>query len=443
MEQEFNLQLVYWDDIRSDVQTVNQEFTKLIDALSPDKRYPLIKASYRYGDSVVQNGVTYLPTPSLALLPITDPFFKKEIKDYLTYSSIPLFLTLKNANEVYMHSAQRTVPLNLFYPGSLLGLFESLDMLYGRPSAAKWSVSAGARNIFMLPKLNEKTGFKRLRIAYDLDIALQPRHLFDHWQLFRAIAGHKDFIQPWQNEILFFTKNWLLSAKNDPAWMRFKDYLVGKAWEQGQIAISKIGLDITWERFAEAIDRRNLKPIPYLVDHVKHILLVSLGRWPAFKVADHLTSVVAPMNGLQQAMTEIYHLKKYLPTFLHMSNSDESHNIPLYYSLSFPTLLEGLPHRTKNTSTFMIDIRNIKQIIDTLMPVFDQLDDNEASRFKEICFEYFHVEPDPYGEILSSQQLPILDSAFLAAPSQFQNRIFCTTSQFWRGTVRISRGKAG
>lgn len=443
MEQGFNLQLVYWEDIRNDVQTVNPEFTTLIDALSPGKRYPLIKAIYRYGDSVVQNGVTYLPTPSSVLLPITDPVFKKEIKDYLAYSSIPLFLTLKNANEVYMHSAQRTVPLNLFYPGSLLGLFESLDMLYGRPSAAKWSVSAGARNIFMLPKLNEKTGFKRLRMAYDLDTALQPRHLLDHWQLFRAIAGHKDFTQPWQNEILFFTKNWLISAKNDPAWMRFKDYLVGRAWEQAQFAISKIGLNLTWEQFAQAIAIRNLKPVPYLVDQVKHILLIALRRWPGFKVAD-LHDVVGPVNGLQQSITDIYDLKKYIPTCLHITSSTEqTMDIPAYYSLSFPTLLEGLPHRITNTSTVMLDVRNIKQIIDTLIPVFEQLHIDEASQFKQINFKYFHVESDPYGEILSSQQLPILDSAFLMSQSQFPNRTFCTTSQFWRGAVRISRGKVG
>src|SRR5262249_13355290 len=140
------------------------------------------------------------------------------------------------------------------------------------------------------------------------------------------------FKQPWQNDILFFTKKWLSTAKTDSSWMKFKDYLVGQAWHQGQVAISKIGLDITWECFAQAMDKRNLKPVPYLIDQVKHILLVALKRWPGFKIADS-TSTVIPINGLQQAIFDIYDLKKYIPTFLHINSSEDSSNIPLYYSL--------------------------------------------------------------------------------------------------------------
>ena len=405
----------------------------------------MVKACYRYGDSVVHNGITYLPhLDSSSLLPTTDSAFKKHLKDYLDYSSIPVFLILQNANEVYMHSYQRAVPLHLFYPGSLLGLFESLDMLYGRPSNAPWSISAGARNMFMLPKLNEQSGFKRLRMAYDIDQQFQPRYLTDHWQLFQTIARHKNFSQPWQNEVLFFTKNWLLTAKTDPGWAKFKDYLVANAWQQVQFAISKIGLNLTWEHFAKAIAARNLKPVPYLIDQVKHILMIALQRLPGFKVADDTSNKIAPIDGLQHAITNIYDLKKHIPTVLHISSSEKEKdaNTPLYYSLSFPTLLEGLPYRSTSTSTIMIDIRNIKHIIDTLIPTFNQLGKSEASWLSQVCFEYFHVETDPYGEIWMSQQLPGIDKIFSVSKTKFSHRSFCATSQFWRGCVRISQKKS-
>ena len=101
---DLKFKLVYWEDVRETVQTVNKPFAELIDAISPDKHYPLVKASYGYGDSIVKNGITYLPTSKNAsLLPTTDAFFTKYLKDYLTYSPIPLFLNLQNANEVYLN----------------------------------------------------------------------------------------------------------------------------------------------------------------------------------------------------------------------------------------------------------------------------------------------------------------------------------------------------
>jgi len=438
-KQECGFKIVYWEEVRESLHQVNKPLAELIDVISPDKHYPLIKARYQYGDLVVKNGTTYLPAVDRhpSLLPITDPCFKKTLKDHLTYSTIPLFLNLHKANEVYMNAHQRTVPLNLFYPGNLLGLFESLDLLYGRESAAAWSVSSGARHIFMLPKLNEQSGFKKLRIAYDIDPQQQPRFLTDHGLLFQAISRHKNFTQPWHNEILFFTQPWLLCAKKDPAWINFKEYLIGQAWHQAQFAISKIGFNLTWEHFAQAIAARHLKPIPYLVDQIKHVLLIALGRWPGFKTAD-TTDLVAPIQGLQRAIVEVYDLKKYLPTCLHISSLERDHEQPLYYSLSLPTLLEGLAHRNPESSTIMIDTRNIKQLMDTLLPAISQCSHSEIERLRSTRFEYFHVESDPYGEIVPSHTLPTLDPQLLTLQTQFPDRLFCSTSQFWRGCLRIS-----
>ena len=322
-----------------------------------------------------------------------------------------------------------------------MGLFESMDTLYCEPSSAAWSISAGAKTLFMLPKLNERSGFRRLRMAYDIDPNLQPRYLTDHWQLFQAMARHENFGQPWQNEILFFTKNWLFHPKMDIDWMKFKDYLIKNAWHQIQFAVSKVSVNLTWEHCSKVIATRNLKPIPYLVDHIKHILLIALGRWSGFKVAD-TNHQVAPIDGLQHAITEIYGLKNHIPTILHLSQTEQPINRPLYYSLSFPTLIEGLPQRINNTSTRMIDIRDIKQIIDVLIPTFEALRGTSASALEHRCFEYFHVESDPYGEILSSKQLPSLDEGLLALQKKPPYRSFCATSQFWRGCVRISEKKS-
>jgi len=318
--QKLGFKQVYWEEVREQIWAINQPFAQIIDSISPDKNYPLVKAWYRYGDIIVKNGITYLPDiGDLSLLPATDPIFKKHLRDHLNYSAIPLFLILNNTSEVYICSHQRTVPLNLFYPGSLLGLFECLDMWHARKSVAAWSAAAGAKTLFMLPKLNDQTKFKKLRMAYDISYQLQPRYLANHWQLFKAIAQHKNFSQPWRNEILFFTKNWLLKSKVDPGWAKFKDYLMMHAWNQAQFAISKIGLNHFWEYFLHAIVARNLKSTPYLIDQAKHILLIALGQRPGFKPAEQ-NNLVAPIDGLQQVIANIYDLKKHLPTLLHINS---------------------------------------------------------------------------------------------------------------------------
>lgn len=435
-EKDYHFKILKWEDVRTSVKKVNPELAEIIDRINPDKRYPLIKASYRFGDLIVKDGVTQLPDKNGTLLPLTDPSIRKNIKEQLSYSAIPLFLTLKNANEVFINSASRAIPLNMFYPGSLLGLFESLDYMFGRASTSKWCVSAGGRNLFTLPKINEISGFKRLKIAYDLDSKIQPRYLTDHWKIFHAITNHKNFEQPWHNEVIFFTKGWFTHQK-DWAWYSFKDYLCRNAWAQAQFAISKVSLNLAWEHFADAISSRNLRPTPYIADQVKHIMLMAAGRSVGFKSADD-SNQVAPTTGLQKAIIETYQLKKYYPTIMHISSIEKDSNLPIYYSLSYPTLLEGSPQNKTPGSTIMLDLREIKQLIDTIRPVFHDHAKVDDNAFDNVKFDYFHVENDKYGEILQSDNVLKLNNS-LFNENQSKGKEFCATSQFWRGCVMISK----
>lgn len=274
-------------------------------------------------------------------------------------------MTLHNNNEVFIDTGNRIIPLNLFSAGSLLGLFESVDYMFSQEPEVKWSVSSGARTIFMLPKINESGGFNRLRMHYRLPSNMKLQHLSDHWHLFKAMTAHSNFEQSWHNEILFFTKEWLVKRDDDPHWVRLHRYLFQNAWQQARFAIRKIDLSLRWETFIDAISSRRLKPSPYLADQVKHIMLIVAGKWPGFRPANN-SQQIAPTLGLQKAMTEIYSLKYYLPTIMHAHLFGPPIDLPVYYSLHFPTLLEGSPHN-KNSSTLMLDLRDIKLLLEILL----------------------------------------------------------------------------
>jgi hypothetical protein len=426
-----------WEEARLEFAKINPELTTIIDRISPSKHYKLVKASYAFGDLIINKGTVYLPDEKKSLSPLSDLTTHSNIKSKLTYSTIPLFLTLKKANEVFIDTGSRIIPLNLFNPGSLLGLFESVDYMFNQRATPNWCVSAGARSIFMLPKISENSGLKRLRMHYTLPSSAKLQHISDHWEVFSLIANHENFKQDWQNEIIFFTEDWLLSHKNDPDWVEFHHYLFKHAWQQAQFAIGKIELSLYWESFVDAITSRNLKPTPYLADQVKHIMAIAMSRWPAFRPADD-SQLVAPIKGLQQAFMEVYLLKNYLPTIMHteiLSNN----SIPIYYSLYYPTLLEGSPNN-KSASTIMLDLRDIKLLLDTYScSIFNR---GTNLLLKNNDFEYFHVEPDIYQEIKSSKIIFTQDEGFLQGKDKYSSHIFCGTSSFWRGCIRISAGES-
>lgn len=428
------LQEVEWQDIRTEVKRVNKPFADIIDKLSLNKRYKLIKATYKFGDLIIKDGVTYLPGAMNSISSINDLKTDAKVKNKLLYSPIPLLLILKRSCEVFIDKGARVIPLNTFEPGSFLGLFEIMDYLYRKPNVPKWSVSSGARSIFMLPKINEAIGFKKLRIQYNLPSSTVIKDLSDHWHVFKLIASSPSFSQEWQTEILFFTEDWFKHF-NDPAWFEFFQYLIGNSWQNAQFAISKIDLGLNWEYFSEAISSRNLKPSIYLADQLKHIIYIAAGMWPGFRPADDSLHI-APITGLQEAFTEFYSLKHYLPTMMYACMLRSDNKLPVYYSLHHSVLVEGSP-KNRSSSTIIFDLRNIKLLLDTLKRAYKHDTKFSYDFINKANFDFFHVEPDKFQEIKSSQLIPETDSSFLLEQKTHKDRAFCSTSSFWRGCVKI------
>ncbi len=430
------LEALSWKQAQEEVRRVAPELATIINKLDPSDKCKLIKATYSYGDLIVDNGVLGLPDEQGKVIPITDASSSNKLfTEKLSYSPIPLFLTLEKSNEVFINANSRIVPLNLVNPGNMLGLFEAMDHYFQRYSKPRWSVAAGARSIIMLPKITESSGLKRLRTEFKLPASTRLQYLSDHASIFKSIAKHPNFTQAWKNTVLFFTEDWIAN-RQDPAWFEFYQYLFKYAWNQAQFAIKKMELSLTWASCVKAITSRNLKPNIYLADQLKHIISIAAGMWPGFRPADN-SQLVAPIQGIQQAFVDIYQLKDYLPTLMHAYYLlDSAVNLPVYYSLFFPAILEGAPHN-QSSSTIMHDLKNIKLLLDTAI---ERNQDNDSS-FNEIIkharFDYFHVETDKLQEVQPSQLLPNADSALLQEQTYFKDRTFCSTSPFWRGCIRI------
>jgi len=391
------LEIVTWQEVRKQVALVNKELATIIDEINPNNHYKLVKATYLYGDLIVNRGLVQFPTAQSKLCSVHEIDLPKTIKESLASQPIPLFLTLKNDNEVFVNTGTRIIPLNLFHQGSLLGVFETVNFILQHKVIPKWCVSAGARSIFMLPRITDNLRLDRLRFRYDIPATIRLKYLQDHWEFFTAMTRHESFEQAWHNEVLFFTQQWI-SAESQSKWFKFKEYLHKQSWKQIQFSIGKVDHSLQWETFIESISVRNLKPRPYLADQVKHILSIATSQSPAFRPLKHLTET-APIQGIQNAFLDTYLLKEYLPTLMCIFPLNEVENgESCYYSLSFPTLLEGSP-TDKSTATFMLDLKKIKLLIDTFNHYIKKHDLSENHFMHHIEIDYFHTDRDRRGEI--------------------------------------------
>lgn len=430
-----------WKDLRSEVKYLNPELAEIIDQIDPDKRYTFFKVKYLFGDLIVNQGKTYLPNPNRqgALNTLDEAGFPAKIANKLSYSHIPCFLILQNTSEVFSAGYSRIVPMSLFYPGDLLGLFETIDALFDITVYRRWNVSAGARSIFLLPRINENTGVKRLSVEYSLPLSMSWNHISEHWQLFSTIAKHPQFPQPWCNEILFFSDSWFNLKNKHKNWTEFYNYLFKISWQQAHFALDRVQSSLRWEYFMETIAARNLKPTTWLADQVKHVMSIADGRLPGFRPAVH-DSLTGPIEGIKKAVIEVYGLKNYLPTIMHPGSLSDQMTLPVYYSLYYPTLLEGTPNN-KNNSTLMIELRNMKMLLDTYIQ--RNYSNQQCALSRQIIhntkFDYYHVELDKYGEIQPSSLIAKEDPDFSLDSKRYPEREFCSTASFWRGCMKIGR----
>lgn len=413
------LEMLDWSDVREAVQKVNPRLVNIIDNLKLSPQHKLIKATYAFGDLIVKEGHLCLPIQ------------ESKLYTQLNYSPIPLSLLLNKSSEVFVQNHDSALPLNRLQPGNFFGTFEAVNFMMHKPAASIWHVSAGARSIFMLPKISDLSGIKRLRAHYPIAHNLHLRSLSDHWSLFRQITQKPLFDFDWKSEVLFFPKVWLINKS--PAWYPFYNLMWEAMWNQAQYAMTDFNFRNEWQSCLTIIDQKRLKPSPYIMDTVKHLLHIIRGVATFFSPTAN-SEISVPLSELQHAFTDIYRLEHYQPTIMSpaLFNIDEP-SIG-YYSLAFPALISGA-HPVKSAS-FMPDLKMIKLIMDYLSENSPAL-----SPLAQTLLGYFHSAKDKFQDVLLSTEIPNRDLDFIQEYDKFPDRRFCAASPFWRGCIQI-RSKA-
>jgi hypothetical protein len=187
---------VQWSEVKAQFLAHNKPLHDAIDNLKLSKKHTLIRCRYPFGAKINYKGTLHLANADGNIVPITDSSIPQALREKLSYRSVPTGLFSHNAGEVYFKMDNRVISLNLFMPGYLMGLWELLDSPTSYLAKRIWSVSAGARTMLMVPKITDAESHTILQKEFGVPKKLS-KTFHDHWEIFKAIANHKNFEEEW------------------------------------------------------------------------------------------------------------------------------------------------------------------------------------------------------------------------------------------------------
>ena len=426
-----------WSDFREDVKRVQPELFNIIEKISPGKEYKLIKARYLYGEKITDMGTICVPDKRYQPIRLDNPQVSVDLKEELGYGPTPLILQLSNAAEVFVEAGERIIPLNVFNPGDMYGLFEAIVPFTGCPMFPCWSVTSGARSVFLAAKVTDAIGYKKLKGEFGISLP-PPRTLSAQWHIIKAIIRSANVNSSWNNEVLLFTKKWFENRDDDIGWLQFQNYLLKKSWIQSRSLRVQAEYSIMWEAFASAICSRNLKPNTYIVDTVKHLMLLATSSTPGFTIADG-REVALPSRIIEKAYSDVYGLKDYAALIMRPLVLEKAiQGSSVYYSMAYPNLLQGTP-AVRQAPNIITELREVKTLVVTLNKVLESLDEKRYDDLKRSTTQYFHSDQDSFGEILDTGLIPKIEEAVKnTLASRFKGKKFPKYGPFFRGCIRLT-----
>lgn len=438
------IQELTWEEARPKVAELAKPLGKIIDNLSPSKEFTIFQVRYPFGSKIFDKNQFYLPLDTANSVPISDPKISSNLKNHLTYSSLPLGIVCKNQVEKFLDFNRKIFSLAVLSGDLTIGIEEHLGW------SMPYTLTSGARSLYMLPKISDALSHKKLKKRFALTDA-PPKCFYDQWQIFTKIANSPEFPASWFCELLFLSEKWHTAAiwQKDSAWLTFNSYLQQKALEHLAYSRKKNQLDIIWEFFIKFLQQQELKFDPYVIDTMKHLIYISIGALPASKPAT-ATNEAGPLTTLQTIYEDHfgYALKEYIATIMQPAYFSITKLEPVYYSLQLPTLIETLP-KTRKITSVIDNIRELSELLNCFLNKQNKFWPQGAyftMPFNEILtrlqVDYFHGEIFAYGSIIkSSLKMPEFDPNLIYDPLNNQQRVFASNSSFLKGCIRIAAKK--
>jgi len=430
-----SVQKCYWADVRKEITKLNSDFARIIDDIDPGKKFRLYRIKYRYGSEIVRKGVFHIPNDQGKLIPITEPSIPNQIQTDLNYNllSNPVSMLLKNSSELFINLEKHSIPsYGLARPGNVLSTGIILNKTHSLQPAFIWNMTAGARSIFMLPKISNTKNHKNLQKTFHINIGA-PESMFQHWHVFRELVNSKNINCNWETEILYFSKPWINLFTSDN-YITLEHYLLKQQFKGSEYWRHQYIWNMV---FSKLQNEYNIKDEPYIIETVHHILFMGLGVLAGFKVAKD--ELYAPIKQIQTAYTDVYKLRPYPPIIMqpHCLSQDTPDSI--YYSLNYPNTLE-FPPRTSHRRSSISDLYSISNLLNKYIKRLSDNSFNTRGSVFDLAldkrqYSFYHDLHKDYSNINSTENIPLEDSTFMKDNNTKQN--FPILASFVRGCIKV------
>ena len=425
------------DEALKRLRKANPKLATIIEEISPNKEFRLYCGEYPFGENFVQQGKFYIPIEG-RLLNLAHPDMPTQYVKDLSYNvgTNPTSVILENSLEVYMSHRVTKVPVTIatVHEGGVISVARVLARSIPHQPAFLWNLSAGARSLFLLPKISQKRKYRSLRSSLGIDTEI-PKNTLEHIHIFKKIFAH-DCIKPWNTKILFFAKKWFEHLE-DPAWIKFKVYLL----ECLRNSFEPLGSMSIWDMVISLIlKEKDIRPNLYIINTVKHLLMIAAGIIPG--IAPAIDEKSGPISELQKIFSEYYKID-YIPTILSPTylNMYSSTSQPILYSLQHPNLLEDAP-RKKDNSSLISETYDVASLLEKVLSSLKHSDYNlqETPLYdipRRTSIEAFHPEPSEYSKIKTSKVITAEDSRFTKTLHKCTQTEIAENSSIFKGCFRL------
>lgn len=437
------LEILPWKAAQEHLNTANPALAKLIQHLPHKHKLRFPVAHYQFGDPIEHQGQFFLPTAN-GSLSFRDDLVPNKVKLALDYAwhGMPVAVLLNNTVETFIELPTHIIPLRTWQPGDIL----SSAQLFTRrsfPLHGAYSVCAGTRSLFTLPKISHRLYNERLQKYFALSQAHRPKSFHQQWPLLHEMVHAYKFRQTWHTSILFLPSNLIaeIETQNNHA-LALKHYLLEQNWKQSQFTQFQGTYDLIWSLFINQFEHNHYHP--HMLETAKSIIKIAMGILPGY--APCTDDTTAPVGELIETLLDIYRIRYYWPVFMTPSYLSTKH--PVYYGLHKPTCHYALP-ANNNSKRTITELQHIQTTIEAFnrhikldMFPFSLSNSMVAKTLEMVEFDYFHPS-HPNTKNANIQGLLTDDPRFSHYIEQkftdmkSQNRTLPEASLFFHGCIRI------
>lgn len=300
-------EIISWQEAIPQLEQINPKLSVLIKNLELNNNHKFIKVKYNFGEEIFKNGVLNIPIND-QLKPISAQEVPTSIKDALKYHHIPLGVSINKILEGYLKNKNGVIiPHSIYNPGGLIGTITNLSKKEFISDEKYWSLTAGNRSLYLLPKISDDRSYNRLKKEFNFDIP-KPTGLTHQHQIFKCISESAISQDYWQAEVYFFSEEWF--NESNSSYLDFQLYLYQEAWERTK---AQRQTQYFHYEISNILDDSYLKPNPYVLDILYYLHNITEGDRAGFFITN--TDRSGPIKLLQDVFVDVYKLNK-IPIFI-------------------------------------------------------------------------------------------------------------------------------